>query len=82
MCNIVLANEVRINPNEQRQAPPKATFLYENFLSNGPTNKPDKFIITSRPDITIAAPAVPTLRSLSISLNNSPNEGSIPLVDN
>lgn len=78
----MVAYEVSINPRAQSNEPPKATFLYENFFRNGPTNNPDIFIITSRPEMTMAAPAVPTLRSVRMSLNKRPNDGSIPRVAN
>lgn len=82
MCAMLLAGEVSAKPSEHRRDPAIATFRYENSFNNGPTNKPEKFIITSYVLIIMAAPSVVTFRSRNISPNNKPNDGSIALVAN
>lgn len=82
MCPILLAGDVKANPSEHNNDPAMATLRYENSLSNGPTNKPEKFIITSYVLIMTAAPSVSTCNSFSKSPNNKPNDGSIDRVAN
>lgn len=79
---ILVAGDVNANPKLHNKAPTNATFLYDNSLSSGPTNRPEKFIITSSALIIIAAPVVPTSSFVSKSPNNKPNDGSIDLVAN
>lgn len=47
ICAILFAGEVNAKPIEHNRDPAIATFRYENSFNNGPTNKPEKFIITS-----------------------------------
>lgn len=47
MCAILLAGDVSAKPNEHSNDPAIATLRYENSFNSGPTNKPEKFIITS-----------------------------------
>lgn len=77
---MLFAGEVRAKPRPQRRAPAKATLRYENSFSKGPTNSPEKFIITSRQLMIRAAPVVPTSRSFRRSPKSSPNDGSIERV--
>lgn len=44
---IFLAGDVNAKPSEHSRDPAIATFRYEYSFNNGPTNKPEKFIITS-----------------------------------
>lgn len=80
MWAILAAGEVKASPRAHNNDPPMDTLRYENSFSNGPTNKPEKFIITSRVLIMIAAPVVPTSSSFRRSPNSSPNDGSIERV--
>lgn len=82
MCAILLAGDVNAKPSEHNNDPNKATFLYENSFKSGPTNRPEKFIITSKALIITAAPVVPTSNSVNKSPNNKPNDGSIARVAN
>lgn len=43
---IDLAGEVSAKPSEHNRDPAMATLRYENSFSSGPTNNPEKFIIT------------------------------------
>lgn len=47
MCAMLFAGEVSAKPSAHSRDPAIATLRYENSFSNGPTNKPEKFIITS-----------------------------------
>lgn len=47
MWAILLAGDVSAKPSEHNRDPAIATFRYENSFNNGPTNNPEKFIITS-----------------------------------
>lgn len=60
ICAILSADAVKANPIEHKSEPTIATFRYENSLSKGPTNKPERFIIISSMLIISAAPVVPT----------------------
>lgn len=60
MCAILFAGDVNAKPIEHSSEPAMATLRYENSFNNGPTNKPEKFIITSKALIITAAPVVPT----------------------
>lgn len=82
MCAILLAGDVNAKPSEHNRDPAIATFRYENSRNNGPTNKPEKFIITSYVLIIMAAPSVSTSSSCSKSPNSKPNDGSIARVAN
>lgn len=79
---ILLAGDVKARPSEHNNAPAIATLRQENSLSNGPTNKPEKFIITSQALIITDAPNVSTFNSFNKSPNNNPNDGSIERVAN
>lgn len=74
------ANDVSAKPIPQKRAPATATLRYENSFKSGPTNKPEKFITTSKVLIITAAPVVPTPRSFKRSPNNRPKDGSIERV--
>jgi hypothetical protein len=80
MCAILVAGAVKASPREQSSDPTIATLRYENSLSRGPTNKPERFIIISSMLIMTAAPVVPTSKSCSKSPNKRPNDGSIARV--
>lgn len=80
ICAMLDAGEVNANPRAHSKDPPIDTFRYENSFSSGPTNRPEKFIITSRVLMITAAPVVPTSRSFNKSPNNKPNDGSIERV--
>lgn len=43
---ILLAGEVSAKPSEHNRDPAMATLRYENSFNSGPTNSPEKFIIT------------------------------------
>lgn len=43
---IDLAGEVSAKPSEHNRDPAMATLRYENSFNSGPTNNPEKFIIT------------------------------------
>lgn len=45
--HILFAGDVSAKPSEHKRDPAIATLRYENSFNNGPTNKPEKFIITS-----------------------------------
>lgn len=82
ICATLDAGDVKANPRPHNKLPKIATLRYENSLSNGPTNNPEKFIITSKALIIIEAPVVPTFNSAKRSPNNKPKDGSIDLVAN
>jgi hypothetical protein len=80
MCAMLSAPAVSARPRAQRSDPTIATFRYENSLSSGPTNRPERFIIISSNEIVTAAPVVPTSKSFSKSPNKRPKLGSMLLV--
>lgn len=47
MCAMLEAGDVSAKPSAHNRDPAIATFRYENSFNNGPTNRPEKFIITS-----------------------------------
>lgn len=82
MCSIEVAGDVSAIPRAHSSDPPTATLRYENSCSNGPTNRPEKFIITSSVLMMMAAPVVPTCKSRNRSPKSSPNDGSMDRVAN
>lgn len=82
MCGILVALDVNARPIAHNNDPAIATLRYENSFNNGPTNNPEKFIVTSKALIITAAPVVPTWRSVNRSPNSKPNDGSIDRVAN
>lgn len=82
MWAMLVAGEVNAKPRAHNKEPANATLRYENSFRRGPTKSPEKFIITSRAEMMMAAPVVPTSKSLSKSPKRRPNDGSIDLVAN
>lgn len=80
MCAILVAVDVNANPKAHKSDPTIATFRYENSLSSGPTNSPERFIIMSSMLMITAAPVVPTSKSFRRSPKRRPNEGSMERV--
>lgn len=79
---MLLAFDVKASPREHKSEPTMATLRYENSLSSGPTNKPERFIMMSSNEMMKAAPVVPTSKSFRRSPKSRPNDGSMLRVAN